>query len=194
MKRDSQITQPEFDHLLEWLSPDRETAGREYEKIHSGLIRFFRFRGCGEPESLADETINRVTRKLSSLTFREDIQTSTYFYSFASKILLEDVRQRIKTTSFDDAERSPFDALAGTHDEYREERFKCLESCLAELPLGERDLVVRYYSEEKSMKAELRKKLALNMNSTIVALHTRVHRLRVSLRACMDKCISKVIP
>ena len=67
MKKHSEITQKDFEGLLDWLAPDREEAGKKYEEIRDGLIRFFRFKGCNDPEFLADETINRVASKI--LTF-----------------------------------------------------------------------------------------------------------------------------
>ena len=53
-----------FDELLEWLDPDREKAGRRYEAIRAGLIRMYVARGVSDAEYYADETIDRVARKI----------------------------------------------------------------------------------------------------------------------------------
>lgn len=67
MKKDWILTQESFDALLAWLDPAREEAGRRYEEIRRRLIKIFTCRGCGEPEDLADETINRVSKKLKEI-------------------------------------------------------------------------------------------------------------------------------
>src|SRR4051794_6059062 len=56
-----------FNELLSWLDPDPEAAGRQYELIRQKLITLFTCRRCMFPEDLADETINRVTRKLPQI-------------------------------------------------------------------------------------------------------------------------------
>ncbi|HEY0047746.1 MAG TPA: hypothetical protein VGB68_00565, partial [Pyrinomonadaceae bacterium] len=63
MDKENVINQENFDVLLNWLDRNREIAGQKYEKIRRRLIRIFLGRGCFEAEELADETINRVTRK-----------------------------------------------------------------------------------------------------------------------------------
>src|SRR5262245_60780717 len=54
----------QFEALLGRLGPDRETAGREYEQLRHRLVTIFTYRRCPHPEELADETLDRVARKL----------------------------------------------------------------------------------------------------------------------------------
>ena len=89
MNNNSTLEQEDFDQLLRWLSTDREEAGKKYELVREGLIRFFRYKGCHDSESLADETINRVASKVSTLDTTQNFKTITYFYGFAANILLE---------------------------------------------------------------------------------------------------------
>src|SRR5689334_23839809 len=56
-----------FQELLDWLAPDPETAGQQYELIRQKLIALFQCRACAFPDELADETINRVVRKLPQI-------------------------------------------------------------------------------------------------------------------------------
>ena len=67
MNKNWSLSQEAFDALLDWLDSDREQAGIKYEQIRSRLIKIFTGRGCIGPEDLADETINRVTRKLKEI-------------------------------------------------------------------------------------------------------------------------------
>ena len=58
------LKQEEFDRLLCWLDPDPERAGLTYEKIRWRLVAILASRGCTSPEELADETIDRVARRV----------------------------------------------------------------------------------------------------------------------------------
>ena len=189
MKNSYVLEKEDFDILLSLLSPDREEAGMRYERIRAGLIRFFRFRGCDEPESLADETINRVASKASDFDRSRNVQLSTYFYGFASKILLE-YRRELKIivpiesdgpTREIAASGGPGEADPGPH---------CLGKCLSELGQSDRELILKYYSRERHEKIELRKRLAAELRCSQEVLHTRVFRLRGSLRTCVKKCLS----
>ena len=62
------LTQEAFDKLLLALGgdgdgPDR--GGQKYLEIRGNLIRFFEWRGCPFPEDHADETINRMARRVA---------------------------------------------------------------------------------------------------------------------------------
>jgi DNA-directed RNA polymerase specialized sigma24 family protein len=193
MQTGLQITQESFDSLLGWLAPDREDAGRRYEEIRKGLIRFFRFRGCDDPETLTDETINRVAGKLSSFTFDRNVKTITFFYSFASNIYLEDLAKRKKRPlQLDSVEGCPHHLSAGD-DTQNDQEFDCLDECLSARAKAERDLMIQYYAREKSEKFELRKRLATEMNLSPAALHTKVHRLRAALRECLNDCLRRKV-
>src|SRR6266576_804711 len=58
------LTQEAFDRLLASLGGNRESAGEHYLETRGKLVRFFEWRGCPFPEDHADETINRVARRL----------------------------------------------------------------------------------------------------------------------------------
>jgi len=182
------LDQIEFDSLLEWLSPDRDEAGNKYESIRLGLIRYFRFKGCAGVEDLADETINRVAKKLPSLDITTGNEPITYFYGFASKVFLEELRRRKKETDFEtiniaDKPKSVSDG--------KEIQFECLEQCLSELGLKDNELVINYYSKNKSEKFVFRQKLAESLDISLNGLHVKVHRLRNRLQVCVQACLNK---
>ena len=79
MNKNWSLSQEAFDALLDWLDSDREQAGIKYEQIRSRLIKIFTGRGCVDPEDLADETINRVTRKLKEIQERIYRRSRTVF-------------------------------------------------------------------------------------------------------------------
>src|SRR5215471_11845056 len=70
------LSREEFEEFLACLDPDRERAGQKYEQIRRALITFFRCRGSMSPEESADETIDRVIRRMSD-TGIEDMMSFT---------------------------------------------------------------------------------------------------------------------
>src|SRR5215510_2058376 len=86
------LTQEAFDKLLAHLGPDRESAGEKYLEVRNNLIRFFEWRGCPFPEDHADETINRIAKKISE---GEEIRNpASYYIGVARMLLLEINRER----------------------------------------------------------------------------------------------------
>lgn len=189
MPKDTVLTQNDFDTLLQWFSPNREEAGLKYEEIRQGLIRFFNFKGCSEAESLADETINRVAKKLPTLTTDNNYKHITYFYGFASKIYLESRKKsENRTTEFDPTMHSNLVAVV---DNETEDRHQCLEKCLAKLSAEDGSLVIEYFSKDKSAKFEHRRNLAEKFNINIGNMHVRIYRLKDTLRNCVKKCLKE---
>lgn len=184
------MTREDFENLLGWLSTDRERAGVLYEEIRQGLIRYFRFRGCSDEDALADETMNRVAVKVLNFTSDENVETINYFYGFAKNIYLEYLSRRRREVGFDPA--LDYSRLSyQEHFDIEDRGHKCLESCLERLPGQERKLIVRYYSENKITKIELRRKIAEELGLNAGTLHTKVYRIRNTLRKCIEKCLDE---
>src|SRR5690348_398262 len=81
------LTQEAFDRLLAAFGEGRDSAGEKYIEVRGNLIRFFEWRGCPFPEDHADETLNRVARKLAE---GEAIQNpAAYCIGVARLLLLE---------------------------------------------------------------------------------------------------------
>ncbi len=138
MKKQSGLIEENFNDLLDWFSLNREEAGKKYEEIRNGLIRFFYFKGCANAEDLADEAINRVASKLRVLDLSGNVKPTNLFYGFASKIYLEYVsRIKKQEVEFDADFHSP-----NKTTEPENKNQKCLEQCLKELPVEDSDLIV----------------------------------------------------
>jgi RNA polymerase sigma factor (sigma-70 family) len=176
------MTQESFDRLLRWLNPEREAAGMKYEDIRRRLIKFFTCRGCREAEDLADETINRVARRLAEIaeTYRGD--PAPYFYGVAQKVYLEYLRRR-------PAPKSPPPAPPAPEEE--EPEYECLERCMQRLPEESRDLVLQYYQEEKGVRIDHRRRLADRLGIALNALRIRVYRIRAGLQECVRDCLER---
>ena len=185
------ITKQDFDNLLGWLSPDADAAAVLYEKIRQGLIRYFSFRGCVDPESLTDETFNRVARKISIVEFDDKLNKTNYFYSFASLVFREDYAKRKKQFEKDNELSSVIKQRLKRLEEEKTPEIECLETCLAKETSQMRELLIDYYSGVRGEKRQLRKKLAEEQNISLELLHSRVSRMRNVLRECLKNCLMK---
>jgi DNA-directed RNA polymerase specialized sigma24 family protein len=181
------LTQEAFEKLLNTLGPDRESAGEKYPDLRSNLNRFFEWRGCSFPEDHADETINRVAKRVSE---GEEIQNpGGYFMGAARMLLLEIHKERAR-------ERRALSELATaevTSYEFEElePRVVCLERCLGSLSTENRELILRYYHGEKGEKIETRRKLGERFGMQLNTLRMRAVRLREKLLVCVSDCLKK---
>jgi DNA-directed RNA polymerase specialized sigma24 family protein len=170
--------------LLERLNPDRDRAAAEYERLRRTLIRFFSWRGTLEPDLCADETIDRLARRLEEGTVVDDV--ATYVRGIARMVMLE--RQR-SPTPLPIETNDP--SAQGSLDEPDNDVAECLESCLAALRADTRSLVLAYYEGERGSKIQNRRRLAQSLGLTEAALRSRVQRIRDRLEDCMQMCLSR---
>lgn len=189
MKKNSQLTPENFENLLVRLSEDRDQAGVVYEEIRRGLIRFFRIRGCAGQEDLADETINRVARRIEEFTPDESFELIKFCYGFARNIYLEYIAQRRELEFNPDLDYLEPERFADVEE--KNEHYKCLEHCLGKIPEDKRQIVIRYYSADKIDKIKLRQKMAEELNLTTRNLHTKVYRMRDKLKKCIKNCLDE---
>lgn len=188
------LDQTAFDRLLAWLDPERERAGRRYEDIRLRLIRIFSCRGCREAEDLADETINRVARRLAEIIDTYTGDPALYFYGVAQKVYLEYLRKRPAPPPPPPRPAPPYPPPIDKDAEERRERerrYECLERCMNQFPPETRALMLEYYREEKREKIEHRKLLAKGLGIGVNALRIRVCRLRESLYRCVEACLAE---
>jgi len=178
------LTQEAFDKLLHALDGDRERAGNIYQETRSNLIRFFEWRGCPFPEDHADETINRVAKRILE---GEDVRDVTkYFFGVARLLFLEIQKARARELN---ALNNLPDAEPSFHDS-DEARLDCLRQCLGGISADQRDLIIGYYQGEKSNKIKNRQILAERLRVPIGTLRTRALRLREQLEVCVEKCLN----
>ena len=176
------MTQEAFDLLLNKLDADAERAAGKYEHIRRSLIKFFESRGCHTPEDEADETIDRVARRVSEGV---DIHTDNpflYCYGVALRVLQEYQRRRQR-------ERTAVLPPAPAEASEVGRRLECMERCLTKLPADSRELIVRYAQMDQRTRAEDRLEMAKRMNVSLNTLRIRVHRVREGLEVCVKRCL-----
>lgn len=181
MKHDWSLSQEAFDALLDWLDSDREQAGIKYENIRWRLIKIFTGRACVEAEDLADETINRVTTRLSAIKEEFTGDRARYFYGVANKVYMEYVRRK-----------PPQPPPPPTTDSNQVElEYRCLEHCIDGLSEENRYLLLKYYGAEGGSKVDQRKQLAEELGIAPNALRIRAYRIRLGLQECVENCIER---
>jgi DNA-directed RNA polymerase specialized sigma24 family protein len=180
-----QLSRDAFSRLLAALSPDAEAAGARYEELRRALLRFFEWRGAREPEARADETFDRVARKIEE---GEQIQDAVaYTRAVARLVLLEDAKRSRRRPVELLEHHAP--AAAEPRDADADECAACLDRCLAGLPASSRELIVRYYDSAGGRTIDNRSRLASEMGIPQGALRNRAQRIRDRLEECVRACL-----
>jgi DNA-directed RNA polymerase specialized sigma24 family protein len=193
------LTEDAFGRLLTQLDPDRERAAQKYEEIRRKLMKFFKWRGCLQFEEYADETIDRVARKIAEGIELQSTNPSSFFYGVAVNLLKEHWR---KTAGREEMIAGQPEALNPSGDpesireqaetlKVQERRLACLRRCLGELPSESVSLIKQYYSEGDVLDKEQRKQIAQRLNLSPTALRSRAFRIRGELERCVNNCLQR---
>ena len=176
------LTQDAFDKLLASLDEDRDTAGEKYLEIRNNLIRFFQWRGTPFPEDHADETINRIAKRVSE---KEEIRNpASYYLGVARMLLLEINRERIREQQA--LTELPVTSFESKSSEDSDERIESLRSCLRHLSDENRQLILQYYHGDKGEKIDSRRKLSERLGISVNTLRMRALRIREELQRCAE--------
>ncbi|HEY3027411.1 MAG TPA: hypothetical protein VGJ55_14775 [Pyrinomonadaceae bacterium] len=177
------LQQEDFDRLLNWLDANSERAGSIYEKIRWRLIAILASRGCRFPEELADETIDRVARRVVDIQNTYVGDKAIYFLGVMNNVHHEYLKEP-QVSEF-----SVFNDDPGAKEEAKEKTFGCLEKCLDRLAPNSRQMIEQYYAEDKQARIDLRKRIARELGIGISTLRLRALRIREKLQGCIDQCL-----
>jgi DNA-directed RNA polymerase specialized sigma24 family protein len=196
LKKDWVLSQGAFQQFLIWLDGGADSGGESYLEIRRRLVFYFDRRNCASPNELADETLNRVARRLEEEGAITDASPAHYCYIVAKFVFLEAVRApERRKTSVDDlspstqaASQLAVPASADAEEGANEKRLNCLEMCLGKLQTGDQALILEYYHGEQRVKIEHRSQLAQRLGLTMNALTIRACRIRTKLELCVKTC------
>src|SRR5262249_11538815 len=99
-KKDWPLYPSAFQKLLAWFDEASNSDGQNYLRMRTRLIAYFDRKNCITPEDLADETLNRVARRLDEEGKIESDSPAKYCYIVARFVFMEHLRYRQKETSF----------------------------------------------------------------------------------------------
>ena len=196
-KRDWALTQTAFHKLLAWMDEEKDSGGEKYLEMRRRLVSYFDRKNCLAPDELADETLNRVARRLEEEGSITDASPAHYCYITAKFVFLEYLRRteraQVSLDQLPVSNREPLTTAATLAREEeaagKERRMNCLERCMQSLDEEGREIIIQYYQGDRRAKIENRRAMAQALGITVNALSIRAYRLRDKLEACVSKCL-----
>jgi DNA-directed RNA polymerase specialized sigma24 family protein len=178
--RTGDLTADSSVRFLTTLSPDPEIAGEKYEELRSQLIKFFEWRGSFIADHLADETLNRVMRKIGE---GEEIEKNILALCLGiARFVFMEYRRHPDNRRVEMEELSMVAAPTVRREEDDHDlRLMCLRECLRNLPDADRKLIIEYYEEDKQAKIDCRRALADRLGISLNALFSSARRIRTRL-------------
>jgi len=190
LKRSWTPTEPAFRKFLQWLDQGIDSNGERYLEMRRRLLRYFDHKHCLASDDLADETLNRVARRLEEQGAITEATPAQYCYIVAKFVFLEYLRQAHPQAEASEANLSSMSLAHAAHPgaEAEEKRMQCLEQCLEKLGADERELILEYYRGGQHEKIRGRRQLAERLALTLNALSIRACRIRTRLEGCVNRC------
>ncbi len=195
-KKNWAMTSNAFARLLEWFDEGKDSDGRNYLEMRQRLVAYFDRKNCLTPDELADETLNRVARRLEEEGTIKSETPAKYCYITAKFVFMESLRGADKkSVPLDDVlKQSPSNRFAAEEDEekkIKEKMLDCLEECTGKLEAANREIIINYYYGEERVKIENRRALAEKLGISTNALTIRACRIRDKLEGCVGRCVGE---
>ena len=167
--------------LLRTLSSDEGAAASAYSKLRRSLVRFFELKGDPDAEQSADETLDRVSSKLTGNVLIEDL--TKYSFGVARLVFFENLRKMqsqekaLKGYQVEGDRQALVDETDG---------FSQMRNCFDQLTSSDRELLYKYFADmRRSELDEERRKLAASLGATQNNLRLKIFRLRRRLEDCV---------
>jgi DNA-directed RNA polymerase specialized sigma24 family protein len=170
--------------LLARLGTDPEAAATEYRRLHLRLLAFFESHGSLEPGRDADETLDRLARKLREGYVIRDVPA--YVHGLARNVLREAWRRARREEGAREALRALPPPPAS--DAFLWDSF---DRCLAQLEPDRAELLVAYYSAARRSNQAWRAELAASRGLSLNALRIRVFRAREAVRESLARRLAE---
>jgi DNA-directed RNA polymerase specialized sigma24 family protein len=188
-RRGKDLTPEAFTAFLTRLSPNPEIAGEKYEDLRRQLIRFFEWRGSRIADELADQTLNRVMRKIDE---GEEIEKNILALSLGiARFVLMEYRRLPDNRKVEIEELFTVAAPSVRQEGDDDLWLVALKECLRRLPEDDRQLIVEYYQEDKQAKIDSRKALAAKLGISMNTLFSRAKRIRDRLERSVLDCVER---
>jgi len=179
------LTRRALDGLLRALDPDEHRAADRYERLRQGLIVFFLGHGVVDAEARADETLDRVSRRIDEGTPIRNL--GRFAYGVARRVCSESLRRDRRQRAAVRALPTPLPAPAEDSAEVPQE---CIRRCMAALDPDDRALILCYYEGQGKVREKARRALAEGLGLSATALRLRAYRIRRTLAPCVRRCLA----
>jgi DNA-directed RNA polymerase specialized sigma24 family protein len=174
--RDWRLSTESFELLLKQLHPDRDEAARRYVSLYDKLVRYFEWRGSNMSGLYADETMDRIARRIEQGATITNFQG--FMFGVARRVVIEALKEREKEQKLLNHLSQSEPCHPCSHREYLMAR---IDASLLMIPPTGRRLLIAYYSTGDDKNMKLRRELAQREGISLNALRVRVHRLRAML-------------
>jgi DNA-directed RNA polymerase specialized sigma24 family protein len=190
--RSADLREQTFRRLLAWLDQGVDTNGQSYLAIRERLLNYFDRKNCLHADELADETLNRVARRLDEEGGNIETETpAKYCYVVARFVFMESLRANEREiVALDNVSRQA-NVMSNEARDRKEKMLECLDRCAAKLESSQRDLIFGYYVGEQRVKIENRRSLAQTLGISVNALSIRACRVRDKLESCVKECAGR---
>lgn len=169
-----------FERFLTALSTDPEVAPGVYQELRDRLVRYFKLRGLIQADEAADETIDRVVKKIGDGSEFDSV--IPFCFGVARLVTLEYYRKQRN-------EAGALRMMARRHEVIHDADEDIIESylkdCLAELTPENRLLVLKYYNF-KGKHAKDREPLAAEYGLTLNHLRVKIYRIKRIISKCIE--------
>lgn len=188
-------TEDAFRGLLAWLDEGVDSGGNRYLEMRRRLVSYFDRRDCPFPDENADETLNRVARRLEEQGTIVAASPAHFCYLTAKFVFLESIRtadqeRRLEAETIASRAASSPASLLTTESDDLERLMRCLESCIETLDSSDQELILDYYKGERREKIDGRRRLAEHLGLTLNAVTIRAARIRNRLEHCVGACMA----
>src|SRR6185369_15388735 len=120
-KADWSLSESSFNRFLEWLDEGENSHGEKYLEMRERLVLYFDRKNCLAPDELADETLNRVARRLEEEGRIISDAPAHYCYVVARLVFLESLRARQRQELLNERLSAQATASEAASPEAREE-------------------------------------------------------------------------
>jgi DNA-directed RNA polymerase specialized sigma24 family protein len=182
------LTEAALNALLFHLDPDKEVAGKKYKAILYKLVKYFEWHRSPHPDEDADETMDRVARRLLEGETITDLLA--YARGVAYNVYLETIKKEVRVQKAL-AEMARVQAVEEVDSDVDERLMQCFYGCLKKLPKSDRRMIIMYYGLGQQGRIETRAKLAEEIGIQMNALRIRAHRIKHKLEDCIRECCQK---
>jgi hypothetical protein len=184
------------DRLLGFFDRDPVIASEKLLRCRQKLVRRFAAERCHDTEDLANETLRRVLDALDKNPQRLTTRIEAFISGFATNLIYESRRAPIHKEDpleeigpANEPRTRPLEDLLTAFSEQQDLR-NCLERCLEQLDLLERNTLINYYSTEPGEKAKaVRRNMALSLGLTSGQLRRLAFNLRSRVEAFTRQCL-----
>ncbi|MGA8276630.1 MAG: sigma-70 family RNA polymerase sigma factor [Rhodanobacteraceae bacterium] len=179
-----------LDTLLARLDEGESSRGAAYEQLRRRLILMLRMHVPAEAEDLADVALDRLARRIHD--GMPVANPRLYALGIARKLVLEARARACKSQRA--AEDPTLNAIADGNGEETVEAvtLAAVSACLSELDVGDRALLLAYYSADGRSRIRARQRQADELGISVNALRNRALRLRKALEECARKRLGTI--